>query len=224
METIMVNGKEIKKKKQIDFIDIGCSKGGSYKHIKKKFNFTSGLGIDLDETKVFQSLQNNIPALVLDATNLSIFTDNACKLISIMHVLEHLPNIKVIEDVIKESIRVASDKIYIRGPTFYDNYLKEKGFRFFWSHWTGHTCHVEPDDIIKILKKYNISNYELNYLRQVEDSSDTTIQPFNCDIDRFDYDPEIDPPKEMGIKLENIYKEFEITIFLQEMDLLETNE
>ena len=42
--------------------------------------------------KVNESLKNNIPVIRLDATQMKIFTNNTCKLISIIHTLEHLPN------------------------------------------------------------------------------------------------------------------------------------
>ena len=70
----------------LDFIDIGANKGGSYHYIKKNFGFDSGLCIDIDINKVNLSIANKAPAICLDATNMSLFTDNSCKLISILHL------------------------------------------------------------------------------------------------------------------------------------------
>ena len=46
--SIICNGRNYECYDKIDFIDIGGSKGGSYKFIKKKFKFENGLTIDLD--------------------------------------------------------------------------------------------------------------------------------------------------------------------------------
>jgi hypothetical protein len=204
-------------KKQIDFIDIGASKGGSYKHIQKIFNFVSGLAIDIDAKKVKVALENNVPAICLDAASMHIFNDNACKLISIIHTLEHLPNTNVIEGVLKESIRVASDTIYITGPMYYLNYLKPLGFQFYWSHWRGHTCLIEPNEIIQIMEKLGQTKYQLNFKEKhrIKNSSHPCIHPINGKIDRHDYNSKIDPPKKMNITFEQkIYKEFELIFTL----------
>ena len=62
---------------------------------------------------------------------MKIFNNNACKLISIVHTLEHLPNDDIIKNVLKESLRVASESIYIKGPMYYQDYLSEKGVSIF---------------------------------------------------------------------------------------------
>lgn len=217
MEKIKANGRIYDSIKQIEFIDIGASKGGSYHHIKKKFGFESGLGIDIDIRKVKVALEHNVPAIRLDATNMCIFNDKACKLISILHTLEHLPNTNVIEGVLKESIRVASDTIYISGPMYYIDYLKPLGFQFFWSHWVGHTCLIEPNEIIKIMQKLGVTKYQLNFKEKhkVKNSADPCIHPINGKIDRHSYDSNIDPPKNHNIIFEkSIYKEFELIFSL----------
>lgn len=54
--SIICNGKKFKSYDKIDFIDIGSSKGGSYKFIKNKFNFENRLAIDIDIKKVNESI------------------------------------------------------------------------------------------------------------------------------------------------------------------------
>ena len=209
--SIVANGRKYESYDQIDFIDIGGSKGGSFKYIKKKFNFENGLTIDIDIRKVNESLKNNIPAIRLDASQMKIFNENACKLISIIHTLEHLPNIDIIRNVLKESIRVASNFIYIKGPMYFRDYLSKKGLQFYWSYWRGHTCLIEPETIIKIMKDLGKNNYELNFLHIVENSNDPSIHSINGLIDRHEYDSTIDPKKNFDIIFDKkIYKEFEL--------------
>jgi hypothetical protein len=213
MDKIKANGRLYDSYNQIDFIDIGGSKGGSYKYIKDLYKYENGLTIDIDIRKVKEALKNNTPSIRLDATNMYIFNDNSCKLISIIHTLEHLPNEKIIEDVLKESIRVASDVIYITGPMYYLDYLSKLGFQFFWSHWTGHTCLIEPNTIINIMKKLGQTNYKLNFKEKhkIHNSNDPCIHSINGLIDRHGYAEKIDPPKKFNVKFEkDIYKEFEL--------------
>tara|TARA_Y100000992_G_scaffold48665_1_gene28444 strand:+ start:5903 stop:6550 length:648 start_codon:yes stop_codon:yes gene_type:complete len=211
MMSIDCNGKTYECYNQLEFIDVGGSKGGSYKFIKNKFKFENGLTIDIDIRKVNESLKNNTPAIRLDATHMNIFNDNACKLVSIIHTLEHLPNEEIIKKVLKESCRVASDTVYIKGPMYYQNYLSKKGFQFYWSHWTGHTCLIEPETIIKIMEELGNNTYELNFLNLVENSNDPCIHSINGLINRHAYDKKIDPPKIFDVCFEeSIYKEFEL--------------
>jgi hypothetical protein len=96
---------------------------------------------------------------------------------------------------------------------FYRDYLSKKGFQFFWSHWTGHTCLIEPEEIIKIMKDLGKNTYELNFYKKhlIKNSNDPCIHPINGLIDRFEYDNKIDTPKKMNINFEKeIYKEFEL--------------
>ena len=74
--TIMCNNHIRERIRTIDFLDLGGSTGGSLELMKKKFGYTRGLNIDLDPNKVEKALAKGIPTLQLDATNLSIFTDN----------------------------------------------------------------------------------------------------------------------------------------------------
>lgn len=217
MSSTKCNGRIYESYNKIDFIDIGANKGGSYRHIKKKFNYENGLAIDIDMRKVKESINNNVPAIRLDAMQMNIFNDNACELISIMHTLEHLPNIQIVENILTECVRVASKTIYITGPMFYEEYLAEKGLQFYWSNWTGHTCLIEPDAIINIMRKLGKTNYVLNFheKNKVLNSNEPCIHSIRGISDRHDYDVTIDPPKEMNISFDkDIYKEFELIFTL----------
>lgn len=199
----------------LDFIDIGGSKGGSFKHIKTQFGLTNGLAVDIDPRKVQLALQNNVPMVQMDATQMSIFTDDACKLVSCMHILEHLPDLRAVRRVLREALRVAKETIYIRGPMFYKAALAQKGVQFYWTHWTGHTCLVEPVQLISIMRELGATKFKLNYRQPVRSSNDPCIHSVLGKIDRHAYNPVIDPPKPLHVPLDNIYKEFELTFSLQ---------
>ena len=195
---------------QLDFVDIGCSTGGSFNFAKGRYG-KNGLGIDIEPEKVKQSINNSAPAVQLNACNIKIFNDNATKVVTMLDFLEHLPDLDTIARVLKESTRIASNSIFIKGPMFYDEYLNNLGLQFYWSNWTGHPTHVEPVNIIEIMEKNNQSNYKLHYIDQVYNSKNKCIHPLNGHEDRHDYDPVMDPVKDMNIVFEKkIYKQFTI--------------
>ena len=185
----------------------------SYNFIQKRFG-KSGLSIDIDPVKVKTSLEHGVPTIQLDACNMHIFSDGASKVVTIMHTLEHLPNVDIVGNILKESIRVATDKVFIRNLCFIVNILTNWGFNS-----TGvigrHTCHIEPDEIIQIMNGFGYSKYNLKYLKKVNSSKNPCIHPLGGKIDRHGYDRKIDPPKNHEVNFENIYKEFELIFDLK---------
>lgn len=219
-QLIKINNKEYELDSQLDFLDLGGGTGGSFEMVKKKFICDRGLAIDVEKKKIQEAIANGIPAIQLDASNLSIFQNNACKFISMVHMLEHLPSVGLASSVLKESIRVASDFLFIRGPMFYSNYLSKHGFKFYWSDWRGHTLMIEPDEILKIIHQSSkIASSEISYIKQVESSSNECIHPLGSKRDRHQYDSSIDPPKAMGFIFDKpLYKEFELIVKLNKSD------
>ena len=212
---IRINNKEYSLPHQLDFLDIGGGTGGSFALVKKRFKCERGLAIDIEKKKIDQAIANGIPAIQLDATNLNIFQDNACRLVSMVHMLEHLPSKSLASSTLHECARVASDFLFIRGPMFYLDYLASYGLKFYWSDWKGHTLMIEPGDILAMIDRHLIDSFEVRYIKQVESSSDTCIHPLEGKTDRHEYDALIDPPKRMNIVFDRpIYKEFELTIKL----------
>jgi len=199
---------------QIEFIDIGGSKGGSFLHVQKKFGYSNGLAVDIDPSKVKQSLKRGVPMICLDASNMKIFSDNASKMVTMIHFLEHLPSLSIVRKILFQACRVAQERVYIRGPMFYDSYLKSFGLRFNWAHWTGHTCHVEENEIINFMKEFGQTNYVLKYHGRVKDSKNSSILPRTAPIDSFDYNPKKHGKKPYKIFDKPIYKEFELLYVL----------
>ena len=110
---------EIPSINQLDFLDIGGSKGDSFKLHQTQYG-RNGLSIDINPEKVATSIKNFAPSIQLDACYMRIFNDNAAKTVTMSHFLEHLPSVDIIDDILKESIRIASHTIHIRGPMFYE--------------------------------------------------------------------------------------------------------
>ena len=209
--TIRYNGRTVESRRAIDFIDLGGSGGGSYQFMRRRFGFVSGLSIDIDPKKVALALQRGIPALQLDATHLSIFTDGCCRAVSMLHFLEHLPDMDHVRRVLAEAVRVSSDLVYIRGPPFHDDYLGARGLRYYWAHWRGHSVHVEAEDIVAMLRALDgVRDVQLTRLKPVASSEHPCIQSVRCAIDRHAFDAAVDPPKPRRVALEGAYEEYEI--------------
>lgn len=194
----------------MDFIDLGCSTGGSYSQMVKRFGYERGLAIDIDGKKVKTARCNGVPAIHMDARRLSFFRDNSFRAVTMSYFLEHLPSRELIEEVLRESVRIGSETIYVRGRMFNDEALKDAGVRFFWSNWRGHQTHIEGEEVVQLLTDLGAHDIEVKYLGQVETTDDPCIHPLEAGKDRHAYDPAIDPPKPVGIPLEDIYQEYEI--------------
>jgi SAM-dependent methyltransferase len=213
-ETIKCNGRQLERRHRLDFLDLGGSKGASYRLVSKKFGLERGLCIDLSPEKVAQALADGVPALELDATRMLMFADKCCKVVSMVHFLEHLPTMGHVRDVIGEALRLASEKVYIKGPPFHDEYLGGLGVRYYWAHWTGHPTHVEVEDIVRILQERGVTpdRIETKFIKPVLTTDDPCIQSVQCEIDRHSFEAENDPSKPEGVPLVGAYREFEIIV------------
>ena len=166
--------------------------------------------MDVDERKVAKSLDRGVPAVCLDAADLAPFADNACRVISMVHFLEHLPTFTYVDQVIAEAARTASETIFVRGPCFHDDYLAAKGLRFCWSHWRGHPTHVEAADVECALRRAGVVELTTTYLMPVTSSDDDCVHSLQSAVDRFAYDASVDPPKPKNVPLVGLYQQFEI--------------
>src|SRR5690606_876666 len=120
-----------------DFYDFGCSTGANIAYTNGVFPGLRGLGIDIAAPKVAAALGNGYDAVVFDILELP-----ECKRVSFVtmsHFLEHLPSLSVARPIIAKAISVSRDFVMIRQPWFdADGELLRRGFKFYWSHWSGH--------------------------------------------------------------------------------------
>jgi hypothetical protein len=180
----------------------------------KKFGFERGLAIDIDGKKAKIARSNGVPAIHMDARNLSFFGDNAFRAVTMSYFLEHLPSRELIADILRDSVRIGTETIYIRGQMFNDEVLKKHGVRFYWANWRGHQTHIEGEEIAEMLTQLGAHDIKLTYLGLVESTDDPCIHPIGAAGNRHAYDPEIDPVKPAGVELEDIYQEYEVVASL----------
>lgn len=181
--------------KNFDFLDFGASKGTSIEFAKEHLFGKKGLGIDLDPERVEIMREAGYDCMVGDITNLRL-PARCVKFVKMAHILEHLPDLRNVEKAVATAKKSATNFLVITGPFFdAEDYLASKGLKLYWSDYIEHTCHLKVSQLIKILQKLKLENYELYLRYPITDSSDEHIQPLSSPPGSHHYDPKIHPPK-----------------------------
>ena len=174
------------KDNQYDFIDFGCSSGGSIEHYEKMFG-AKGLGLDIDPKKVKSSIEKGFDAVVCDITKIQL--EKKVKFGTMSHFCEHIPSIKDVKIIIEKACSVIDEFLIIRQPYFdADHYLFTNGFKFYWSNWTGHPNHMTLLEFYNILKPLKDSNklkeFSFYGLTPIIDSNNDAIHNLDSPTDQ----------------------------------------
>ncbi|MYD98608.1 MAG: class I SAM-dependent methyltransferase [Gammaproteobacteria bacterium] len=201
-----------------DFLDLGASKGMMIDFAKRELGGTRGMGIDINAAKVEVMQQRGYDCLLADATRME-FPSDSVRFVTMCHFLEHLPNYAAIERSIQCAASVATDFIYIQGPYFdADRYLHDRALKYFWSDWSGHTCHLTTDFLGALLDGNGLSDYVMLGRKPVEDSSHPSILPLDAPIDQHEYDPDIHSPKSLVAFDASLYMEIICVVALRPLE------
>ena len=166
-----------------DFIDLGAKQGKMRKFAGDNFGGKNGLHIEIEERYIRDMESNDIPCIQADITNLS-FPSKCVDFTISTHTLEHLPNLKLVKDVVKMSIDASKDFVYFTWPSFdSEDYLESLGVTQFFSKMSGHTCHLTIQDMNNILKELNIKNSLCTSWNRIYNSTFNSIVPSNAPID-----------------------------------------
>lgn len=177
-----------------DFIDIGCSKGGSLAWGQASFG-GRGLGIDLSERKVQATRAAGYEAVVADATALDM-PDDAVRFATFSDVLEHMPDGEAAERCVTEAYRVARDFVLVRGPNFDRNeYLTSLSLKRYYADWRGHTWHHRTEDFARLARRAGASRALLLSHERIHGSDHPDILPASAPRDQARYDPALHGPK-----------------------------
>lgn len=177
----------------VDFLDLGCSRGGSIAYCAKRFG-GRGLGIDTSPEKVQQSLERGIDAVIGDATQLGV--SKRVRFVSMMQFLEHLPTLEAVGMTIASAAEAATDFLYIHHPSFEgEPYLESLELRQYWWNWRGHPAHITVEDYCRIFESEGFGPYAIRYIDEVEDSAHPTVLPVGAPVDQFEYEVSKHGPK-----------------------------
>lgn len=174
-----------------DFIDLGCSKGGSLHHCMTRFGVERGLGIDLDPKKVKSTEEAGFDAVVADARDLRL--NERVSFVSMLDFCEHLPSLAAVEETIAAAAESAQDFLYIKHPSFEgETRVEAMGLRQYWWDWGGHTAHIRIADYCSMFDRLGLSSYMIRYIEQITDSDHPSVIPTTM------------PPDQTGMQAEAI--------------------
>ena len=203
--------------KGYEFLDFGCSAGGSLGRYGKMFGAKGkGLGLDISPEKVKKTREAGFDAVECDLTKLRV--EKKVRFIVMSHFLEHIPDANDVEKIINNACRSASEFVFIRQPYFdADPYLFKEGFKFFWSDWHGHPNNMTMLDIHNILSpilsKGTIRRFSLYGLDLVKDSSSPDIHNINSPVDQHGW--------EAGKHSEKRFVDFSQPVYRETMAIVE---
>ncbi len=220
-----------------DVIDIGSSKGsGSINFLQ--FASNELLGDDLDSQLKRAVLDFRTLGLDYDPEKVETCneaqkgTTNKCQLANILtltpesldsmskrkvrgnsywHVLEHIPNCELAQEMWTKAADLSKSFSSFHGPAF-DNEMSESGveptgYHRFWENWSGHTCHFNSTMLEQAIKKtakttaYVIVNYG-----SIESTDHSIIVPKGTEKNSHHFDPAIHPSKE-SLQLDKVIYE-----------------
>jgi SAM-dependent methyltransferase len=177
-----------------DFIDLGCSTGGSLQFCVKRFSARRGVGIDLDPRKVGRTREAGYDVLLADAADLGVA--NVVRFVSMLDFLEHLPDRETAKKIISQAARAATDFIFIRHPSFDgEEFATERGVRQYWWNWRGHPNHLQVSDYCQIFDELALHQYVVKFEGPVFDSEHPSILCNSEPPDQHEFDASIHAPR-----------------------------
>lgn len=178
-----------------DFVDFGCSRGGSLAMGTNHLGGRRGFGVDININKVREARAAGHDAFLGDFCNLDL--PSKCVDFAILsHVLEHMPRLYLAQKALLSAMRIAKDFVYIRGPYFdCETQLNKLGLKFYWADWRGHPCHLTVEDLCGTLDLLGHREYEIYGREPIIDSTHPTIHPLSSPPEQHKYDPQLHPEK-----------------------------
>lgn len=178
---------------QYDFIDFGSGRGASIEYCQQRFGAVRGVGLDVDPAAVTDARAIGLDVIQADVTE---FTGSKLvRFVSMIDMLEHLPDLETVEAVLRTASEIASDFLLIWHPSFEgEAYLAELGLIQYWWHWGGHPTHIHVSDYCTMFDRLGLHTYHIRYRKKITNSSDPTVLPSNV-FDQHEYDPVRHGPK-----------------------------
>lgn len=210
---------------KIDFLDFGCSSGGSLEFAKKRFMGNNGLGIDINPEKIRKAINSGFNALCFDINDIPDI--KLVRFVIMSHFLEHISSHNDVKSYIRKAINISNQFVYIQQPYFdADPYLFRNGVKLFWSDWSGHPNRMTSYELWHYLR--NLQNEGLNFTfslhahKKIFDSNDPCILPLASKIDSNFYNINIHPAKEPSVVFEeNVFYELIALIVMPNCDYKE---
>ncbi len=177
-----------------DFLDFGCSDGGSMAFARDHLGATRGLGLDIDERKIATAKAQGFTAEVADLSRPLEFSGKA-RFVIMSHFLEHVPYHPTTRQIIETACAASRDFVMIRHPWFdSDAELALLGVKCFWSDWSGHINHMTSLQLylilLRLLRKGAISGFRIFGHVPVTDTGADCLIPLQAPQDQHHYNLE----------------------------------
>ena len=200
-----------------EFIDFGCSHGGSVKQAAKLFDTRGcGIGVDINPEKIRLARKNGVDAINFKIQDIP--EEKLFRFTVMSHFLEHVPSFTDVKKFIEKSCKISTEFVFIKQPYFdADGYLFRNGFKCFWSDWRGHpncmSSLVFHNVLSQLRNRGLLSDFSIHARGPIDDSDDRRIHPIESPIDQHEYDPDMHPPKRAGFRFEfPVY--YELVVFV----------
>jgi hypothetical protein len=202
---------------RFDFIDLGCSKGGSLDFCRRRMEARDGVGVDIDPLKVAEARAAGVEAYVGDAANLNI--ESSVRFVSMMDFLEHLPSLDTVAAVLASAAQAATDFLFIVHPSFEgEEYVRLLGLQQYWHSWSGHTAHIHVSDYCQMLDQLGLHQYVIRYKHPVRDSTDSSIHTIASGRNQGPYDGAVHPAKPVVRFERQLWRSQHIVVALRAFD------
>jgi SAM-dependent methyltransferase len=201
---------------KFDFLDLGCSRGGSLALAKKLFDAGRGLGLDIDEKKVTEAVAAGHAAVAFDIHKLP--ARPLVRFAIMLHFLEHVPDRRDVTAFIRKAVMISKEFVFIRQPYFdADGYLFKKGFKLYWSDWHGHPNPMSVLSFYSILMRMReagrIGDFSIHLSGPIPDSSHPAVHPLGSPHSQHEYDPASHPSKSSTVGFDGeVYEETVVMI------------
>jgi len=181
---------------EYDFLDFGCSGGGSLAFGKKILGGTQGLGLDISPSKVATTREAGFSACVVDVREVAFHSNNV-RFVTMLDFLEHLYGFDDAKRCVEAACSASREFIYIKQPWFdADGYLFARGLKFYWSDWTGHRFAMTTLDFHRIMGRIGeVKWWKLYGCKPVTHSDDPTIHGLASPINQHHWEKGIHPKK-----------------------------
>ena len=212
--------------REFDFVDFGCSVGGSMKFARTAFNGGTAIGIDIDESKVERTREAGYEAVLADATDPTQFTGQA-RFSILSHFLEHLPSYEAVARSLETAIRISEDFVFVRQPWFdSDGELFRAGLKFYWSDWHGHPMTLTSLQMYRAVRKAldagTLARATVYGFKPVVDTDDECVIPLSAPLNSSKYDPALHGPKVSPALPLTAYRELVVILAKRDPELTET--
>ncbi|WP_428682907.1 class I SAM-dependent methyltransferase [Reyranella sp.] len=172
-----------------DFIDLGAGSGGSIRHCSRRFK-ARGIGIERSLKRVNQAREAGIEVIHGDGALFDC--EKVVRFVTMMDMLEHLPDLNVVEIVLAKAIKAARQFIFIRHPSF-EGEERARQRNYVVGHWRegfGHTAHIMLSDFAEMFARLGVGPVTVNSVEPIRHTSHEVIMGIDGDKP----DEAIDPP------------------------------